>query len=571
MKNSRIFTNNFRRSIPEFRFNRVLAVVFILLITACSNDFLKVEQKIEVSINDTIRLTNLDLQQAISLNLESAGNAKWRILQFPSWITVSPLNGNFSNGKSSFQIQQDPYQIPLNYGVSQLSFIFDVDGIGLIEAPLLFLNAGNPVIQVSTNFLNMREFARQSFSIANQGGGYYFWNISEKPSWLNISKEQGVIELLQSEILEVTVDPNGLGKGEHSGKIKISGNSINNPVIEIEVVIRVAEQVVQGDNLALEGDVTDAEYCKNTDLLVIAVKNPNRIYFSKSGEPLRMMELNKVPSSLAISESGDLVALISTNAQLDLIDPVKMEVSKTLQAGMNCSDIVLGNNGWAYLAPKQDESYYPRSINLKTGENKVGKAWIRGVTYMKKVPGKNLIVGTRVGWSPDGLILLDISKGAARDTVNEYHMDTWKFWFSESGDRMYCGTRNIYATPEFNEKQSFFAMERPDSRGQLEAESFSISAIEHCQSLNELFVAMKTWNSYGYEESIKIDVYNAEGVFRKRTFIPGYNKIADSGATRPTYDVPFMFAEKSGNHLILVKRSVLENKNYWFLETLNLK
>jgi hypothetical protein len=552
-------------------FTSCLYVVFYFLLSSCSNEFLKQETFTSEQINDTIYFSDQISVVSSTFNYPRGNNAKWRVLQLPAWMKVIPMEGHFENGKSSFQLEQDPNTASIPYGISQLPLVFEVEGVGLVDYPLFYIKAGNPVVAASSAILNLRNETKGSFSITNNGGGYYVWNVIDKPSWLTFSKNQGVLEMFRSELFELNITRDGLEKGEHTGIIRIAGNSLNAPIIEIKVTIQVVFQVIAGISYTIEGEVIDAEFCKNNGLLVIATKNPNRLYFSNQGKPVTIMNLNTIPVCLTISETGDFVAMVSSNADLNLINPETQSITKIIPTGIVASDIALGNNDWAYITPKQDNSYYLRSINLKTGQGLTGKAWVRGISYLKKVPGKNVLLGTRVGWSPDGLMVLDISKGLPRDTINEYHMDTWKFWLSENGDRMFCGTRKIYASPKFIDTLIFISTERPASKGELEEESHSISAIEHCAASNELFVVTKMWNTYDYPESVKVDVYDATGIFRKRTFMPAYVIIPGTPTVIPTYDVPFLFTDKQGSNLFLIKRAIRQDQNYWYLETITLK
>lgn len=105
-----------------------------IALTSCNNDFLQIEKKIGKPVADTIFITRLEKQKAVNFNLPTAGNAHWRVYKFPVMMEISPKEGNFSKGKSSFEIQvigqydfiNEAYKLPLT---------FEVEGIGLVDYP----------------------------------------------------------------------------------------------------------------------------------------------------------------------------------------------------------------------------------------------------------------------------------------------------------------------------------------------------------------------------------------------------------------------------------------------------
>ncbi len=121
---------------------KLLAIIIVSALGSCNNDFLHVEQKIGSLVKDTIYMTDFDSQFDVSFNLAKAGNAHWRVLQYPAWMTISPMEDNFIEGKSSFQIVVPDKTFISTYGAINLPLVFDVDGVGLVQYPLVFFNFG---------------------------------------------------------------------------------------------------------------------------------------------------------------------------------------------------------------------------------------------------------------------------------------------------------------------------------------------------------------------------------------------------------------------------------------------
>lgn len=555
----------------HFHYKKV-AVGIVALLTiffySCSNDFLKQEQLSSKQITDTIFVTDQVATVAARFNLSGGNNAKWRVFQYPSWIKVVPSEGQFQNGESSFQLQQDLSNTAPQFGFFQLPLIFEVVGVGLVSYPLLYLKAGSPNVSIDPQTITLGYQTSTSFKFRNNYDGYFIWQLLEKPSWVKLTEESGTLEMGKEKSIGIEIIRDNLPRGNYSGEIKFKGNSANKD-LNIKISIQVADETVNGNTIMLSGQVTDAEYYKPTDMLVISTKDPNRLYFIGENQTMKTMDLNKVPVSLAIPESGDFVAVMCSNTDLSLINPKTLSIEKNIETGVDFSDLALGNNGWAYLSRKQYDGYYLTNVNLETGQIVVGKAWANGLSYLKKVPGKPELLGTRVGYSPDGLLIFDISKGAARDTINEYHLDTWKFWLSESGDRMFCGIRKIYATPEFDQAKTYISSEQPLLKGELEAENWAIISIDHCAARNEFYVVLKNNNTY--PATFKIDVYDVNGSYRKKTFLVDACNIPGTIHWLTTDAVPFIYSNKSGSSIYMIKKGDDFNDGVWFVESVNLR
>ena len=191
-----------------------------------------------------------------------------------------------------------------------------------------------------------------------------------------------------------------------------------------------------------------------------------------------------------------------------------------------------------------------------------------GLSLIKKVPGKNLLYGTKVGWSPDFLIVFDISNGAANDVFDEWRVDLAKFWFSENGDRIFAGVKKIYKSPDYLKKGSM--NEKPVLAGEFEVNNGSITSMDHCSALKELFVVYK---SFYYETGTQVLRIDDSGYFRKDAFaVNNCLVIENSNMLSLAPDVPYMFVNKSGKELYLIKKGNSNSgKAYWFYEKITLK
>lgn len=546
------------------------ALIFLILSAAfsCSNDFLNQEKPVAAPVADTIRMTSLEQGKTVSFNIPNAGNAGWRVFQFPAWAKISPMEGNFSNGVSSFQIE-----IPANsdipqHGILSLPLVFDVEGIGYVQYPFLLLNFGNPQPTLSVNTQSLDYQSAGSFHVNNSGGGILLWEIKSKPSWMTLSPEEGYLDSYTSEQINFTIKRDNLEKGEYSGDIVIATNSIQRPSLTLRITMKVFDPALSGNSELIEGEVTDAAFCKATGTLVVAVKNPNRMYLYQSGQVKKQLDFQKIPINVAISEKGDLIAASFTNTDLSVIDPVTLTIQKDIKTGMISSDLALGENGWAYLSPKAYDTNNLVSVDLNSGQLVKNNKYLTGLSWLKKIPGKSLLYGSLIGWSPDYLLVFDISAGAVNPVIDEWWTTLMKFWPSEDGKRLFTGSLKIYQSPEYQATGSII-MDNPVLLGQLEPISGTINSIEHSAALKEIFVASK---SYNYEAGSQIQRIDDSGFMVKKSFSLNNITLVENGNLFTIIpEVPYMFVNKAGKELYLIKVATGNSgKNYWYYEKIDL-
>lgn len=533
---------------------------------SCNNDFLQNEKTLEAQAKDTIRMTDFETQLPVSFNMPEAANAHWRVFQFPTWLKITPMEGNFANGKTTFQLElPDKTYIP-QWGLLELPLVFDVDGIGLVQYPFQFFNFGTPQSGLSTYDLMLSYQSLGFFTIHNTGGGILLWEIKDKPSWISVSKSNGYLNPNSAEQLKLIVSRENMAKGDYSGEITIATNSIQQN-LKLKISIKVSDPTLSGNTELIEGEVVDSHFCKATGQLAIATKNPNRMYLYQSGQPKKTLELQKIPINVAITEKGDQIAATFTNTDLSIISTESFTILKNIQTGIITSDLALGDNGWAYLAPKAYDTNYLLSVDLNSGQIVKNSEYMNGLTWLKKVPGKNLLYGSKIGWSPDFLLVFNIADGAASPVADQYWVSLWKFWPSEDGQRIFTGIRKIYESPDFLMKGNI--METPRMLGEIEPVSGTINSMEHSLVLKELLVAFK---GYSYETGTKILRIDDSGYFIKSTFAVDNISVEENGnfySVSP--EIPYMFVSKTGKDLYIIKMATGNSgKNYWYYEKISL-
>lgn len=540
--------------------------ITVLGFCSCSNDFLHEQLPKGPVIADTLFMNDLDSQKVVNFSLPSAGNAHWRIYQHPAWMDIIPKEGDFSEGVSSFEIQSKGFFALRQPGTFPLPLVFEVEGLGLVEYPIQFTYYGRPEFVFSTQDIMFDYRSLGQFTISNYNTGVLVWEINDQPSWLNVSVKKGILNQNQSVTISLLVSRERVGKGTYTGTINIANNSLN-PNRKVNVSMKVSFPTKTGILESIEGEVVDAEYCKANGLMAVAVKNPNRIYCYRPGQAVQSLNLERTPIDIAISETGDQLAATFTNADLSLIDAERMTIITDIAIGTHSPKVVLGGNGWAYLVPTIYESSYLKSVNLTTGQIVTHAEDMDGLTLLKKVPGKNLLYGSKPGWDPDGLFVFDISTGAANNLVDEYNMTLSKLWLSEDGQHIFTGNGKVYQSPDYTNSGAMVGT--PVYEREF-AKFYGLDIVmDHCAFIKEMFVC---YNSNKYGEGTQVLRIADSGSYINSAFLVNKCFIDASGKTVEEEPVvPFMFVNKLGTELNLIKKWKYNNGNEaWFYEKISL-
>ncbi|MFY9151074.1 MAG: hypothetical protein WAO52_03600, partial [Prolixibacteraceae bacterium] len=301
--------------------------------------------------------------------------------------------------------------------------------------------------------------------------------------------------------------------------------------------------------------------------LVIATKYPNRMYLYNPGQAKKTLELQKIPVNVAISENGDQIVASFSNAELSVVSPESFTILKNIPIGIITSDLALGGNGWAYLAPKVYTTNNMLSVDLNSGSIVEKVEDLNGLTILKKVPGKNLLYGSKPGWTPDFLLVFDISNGAVNEVVDQWSASLLKFWISEDGKQIFTGNKNIYKSPDFQMKGNI--MESPEKLGELELVPGIIGTMEHSLARKELFFAYRDYSGESVTKILRID---DSGYYTKNTYSINNLPLEEDGFYYSIIpEIHFMFVDKSGNKLILIKLAMSSHgKEDWYYEKINL-
>lgn len=243
------------------------------------------------------------------------------------------------------------------------------------------------------------------------------------------------------------------------------------PDMEGEYKIRVTQSLYGGTDYfltatvtvrkriaTLEGDViVDAEYdhLNNRILAVSGNTNVLIILDTETGANSRLA-LPGTPHAISI-EPTSLNAAVALDSSVVIVDLELMEISDQFNTALPMKDLVYAENGYVYCFPsKYVSAHRLSSIEIATGnvtENTGGT--VHAGTRAKLRPGKATIYGTSDGESPGTMDIYDTTPGTANiiyespPVANDNRTSALPdLWFSESGDRVFMSTVDIYQTTD---------------------------------------------------------------------------------------------------------------------------
>lgn len=546
----------------------LISVLTILSVFSCSDEFLDKNKNTSYINSDTIFITNKQISVDLDYSLLPLTDKTYTIAQLPKWLSFDSMHGEITDGKFTALAlvdSQNPIITPVGKYKTQITL--RVDDFGYVVIPVAYLNYGNPTLQVSANRITFESLNTKTLSISNTTSGLLAWKLTNTPDWLVLSKKQGTLLYGQSETISVYCDPSVIQATQQdlTATIHILSNS---PVSDYPIQVTLkANAILPGNVSQISGTVTDAEYNKATGLMAICTKSPNSlILFNTNTGKSNTIPLSKTPACISLSEDGGSAVIGYSVASLSYIDLNKQEISKEYELDCLPYDVVLSGN-WCYFTPTIDQWVFFRSLNLNTGAITVGKNWstLYERALIKKIPGKPYLVGTNMGLSTSGILIFDISKGIASDTITNWFESTGKFWLSEDGKKMYSSLKKVYPIPQYD---YLYHPLSPPIYGQIEGSKY-IQAFDECAKKNVFFAAS---GEYSFSEATtpKIEVYDLVNLNKLKDIdvstisktISGYNN---------QINIKFIFADATGTNLYVIKNLYNSTSlNNWSIEQISL-
>ena len=486
-----------------------------LLLFSCDDSFLNENQMPEYTeLNDTIYVTNTAGSFELDFTFNTNEACNWQLVQYPYWLQLSPAKGRkAANQSAHMNFMVNESDITMGIGLFSFPLVFDIDG-RLVGYTVVLGNFGHPNIHLANDPINFDNSLSKTIEIGNEAEGILNWWIESAPDWLITDKLNGLVQSYETQTVTLSIDINDLDPGEYKGTLVIKSNAVNQPTVSIQVSVKIGANANYGEYHI--GELIDARYNKQRDEVIVLTKTPNQLHFFNSEwETPVTIDLDRVPLCLALSEDESQIAVGYSNSEITTYNATNYNIIKTYNSGTIPLSIEFGNDNYLYFIATRSYSNYLHSLNLSSEEIIQSKEGEGGLKTLRKTPGKPMLVSTRPGYSPDGLILFDISEPGQTDSINSYHMTLNGHWISDDGAKLITGWHKIYDLPEYQEGQSFFPYEL-NATGELDFESTQVIDCAGSQSSTERIFAASGFHGSNNNQIIKI--YNSKTLVEQKSF-----------------------------------------------------
>jgi hypothetical protein len=278
----------------------IIITIGLLLAFSCSNDFLTKEPELASLESSTIIISPAWTEGDYSIYCQGVGNAKFTVAHAPSWLTVSPLSGQFINGIATLNCKANAFCDFTEIGIYNAFLTLSVEGKGNIAIPIVYIVEGNPIIETASRLTVKYDSFNSELSVKNTGRGILIWNIAELPKWLSLNysgsnnRSPNLLPQGGEASMYLSYNSDILFQENLSGKIVIVCNDKNKPQVEVEVQMDWGNPLFQYDGY----NIMNFERTETIRLFE----------FSNQGKGLLVWKIEECPEWLSVSKtSGSLV------------------------------------------------------------------------------------------------------------------------------------------------------------------------------------------------------------------------------------------------------------------------
>lgn len=519
------------------------------------------------ALSDTLKINNSQTSVSTPVQLPVDVDCDYTIFMQPKWLSFSSMHGKVENGRFTlnFNILKD--DIISAYNTHYATLIVNVEDVGMISFMVVYENNGLPVLQCLPASLDFKSADSKIITIKNTSDGLLKWSITGLPEWLSVYPASGSLLKDYTATVEVTINQDKINLEEEvSGSFQITGNSTTGDLtipVHVDRIVTIPEGIMN-----INGIVTDAEYNQNAGIMAIVTKSPDKlILINTNTNESDTLPLPKSPACISISEDGHKAMIGYNVSSVAFIDIDNLQILKELVINCIPYDIVLGDNNWCYITPLTDQWEHLHSLNISTGELITGSDWslIYEKTMIRKLPSRPYMIGTQTTLSPTHVLIFDLTKGKAGDTISSYFTNLGNFWISKDGARMYASSGTIYRIPEYD---SLYHTGDPQVYGQLYQGFMGINALDECPDSSFIYFAT-AWFDFILQPNPVIEQFNYITLNKVRNFNLSPVYFTENG-TRKLYETSarYIFVKKDGSKLYAIKNiQRYYNKNFWTIQT----
>lgn len=334
----------------------------------------------------------------------------------------------------------------------------------------------------------------------------------------------------------------------------------------------ILENQNKEQKIILKSNVIDAEYSKNSDQLVYISSNPSAInIFNSNTELIESIPLVYEPTCVSISLDAE-TAVVGHDGHITYINLKSKSIINTYSISCSALDIVLGNNKWAYVFPKEGQWTYIKSINMNLSyDNEAPRSIYNQLFSGEKgrlhPSGKYIYAENTL--SPSTIERFDIQNGDIDNNYetlngNDYSLVP-SLWFSEDGFRIFSRKKTVLKTSEIGSGDIVY-------NGKIDPNNdTNIAWLDHSSIKDKLYIIFSTsdlWNPVKYHY---ISVHNASNLtFVNKIELEKYF-VSDNKGGGVFYDAEpfFVFSNSNSSCLFVITKAIKSGlTNEWAIQKL---
>ncbi|WP_281297570.1 BACON domain-containing protein [Flavobacterium limnophilum] len=504
----------------------------------------------ELVFSDDVLTFNASETKSLFLTTKPKTDCDYQITSKPSWVTIDHESGNLDLNNSISEIKISSNFTNLKPGIyeGKLQFTTTLGN----KSVLLKGVVGDNLLYSFPKILNFSILENSiKFTIKNDGNIPFSYNIENTNTKITLSSNTGDVAIGGQKEIIVTINRDGLPNG-------ISNFSLNLNINNKSETIAVNVDNFKEQKLAVSGDVMDAEYSKVKNQLVFVSANPSKVtIFNPSTSSIENIPLLYTPTCISISQDGE-TAVVGHDGHITYVNLKTKSIIKTYGASCYALDIVLGNNKWAYVFPKENQWTTIRCINMNLStdneSNSTGSSIYAG-TKGRLHPSGKFIYGADNGLSPSDIEKYDIQNGVANMLYDSpYHGDypmTGNLWFTEDGNRIFTRGKTVLKTSEIKTTDMIY-------NGTINTDSnLRIEWLDHSAVKNNLFVILNTGDIWTVTRSSYIYTYNSTNLsFINKLELEKY-QVPNTTGGFTYYDAEpyFVFSNSTGNSILVLTKA----------------
>ena len=331
---------------------------------------------------------------------------------------------------------------------------------------------------------------------------------------------------------------------------------------EKDLIIPIINTNTNPNSILLKTNVIDAEYSKNKESIVYISSNPSILtLFNTSTEQSESISLNYTPTCVSVAQDGE-TAVVGHNGHITYVNLISKSIINSYSISCNALDIVLGNNKWAYVFPKDGQWTYIRSINLNLSydneSNRTIYNQIHEGTLGRLHPSGNYIYSAN-DLSPSTIKKVYIPNGDITNTYESKFEGGYSthpnIWFSEDGRRVFSEKKIVLKTSDINSLDMSY-------NGKIEPNVNSFIKWLDFSTLKNSIYVIAFEGDYSYQKIIPyIFTYDASNlVFKKKLELEKIFLSDDKGGgTNYTSEPNFVFSNSLENRLYALTKVVRQD------------